>query len=365
MMTFRELNLAIFRHQPIDHVLWQPCISNWIHTNRTQGTLPSPHVSLSDLEICDELDCSVRAYDLGLCNPCLRIEYPDDVQVVQQKTPAGRRTCIRTPVGAVTSLTRSTAVTSAVTEFPLKTVADIPVIEYLLEHQMVWWDQDLFEEHCQMLGERGAPTLFFPRINLQRLLIDYAGFETTIFLLHDAPAAMHKLLEMIDRTDDKIYEVLCRCPVEIINFGDNIAADLISPTLFERWILPYYQRRSAQFHKAGKKCHAHWDGAVKSLLPYCKDTGLDGIEALTPLPQGDVTLEEIKAGLGEEMILLDGIPATHFLPNVSYQELERFTKQLIDMFAPNLVLGISDEISPPGDIEKVRFISQIVADYPI
>ena len=91
--------------------------------------------------------------------------------------------------------------------------------------------------------------------------------------------------------------------------------------------------------------------------------GFDGFEALTPLPQGDVTLEEMKDALGDKSILLDGIPATHFLPQTSYQELEKFTLKMLDLFSPNLILGISDEISPPGDIEKVRLVSEIVKDY--
>jgi hypothetical protein len=38
----------------------------------------------------------------------------------------------------------------------------------------------------------------------------------------------------------------------------------------------------------------------------------DGIEALTPSPQGDATLEEIKEHIGDK-ILLDGIPAIYFM----------------------------------------------------
>ncbi|MEN6301676.1 MAG: hypothetical protein ABFD96_03085, partial [Armatimonadia bacterium] len=64
-------------------------------------------------------------------------------------------------------------------------------------------------------------------------------------------------------------------------------------------------------------------------------------------------------------ILIDGIPCTHFMPQHSYEEVADFTKEIIDLFAPNLVLGISDEISPPGDIEKVRLVSEIVEGYAI
>ena len=40
--------------------------------------------------------------------------------------------------------------------------------------------------------------------------------------------------------------------------------------------------------------------------------------------------------------------------------LEDYTHRLIEMFAPRLVLGISDEISSTGDIERVRVVGRIV-----
>lgn len=99
------------------------------------------------------------------------------------------------------------------------------------------------------------------------------------------------------------------------------------------------------------------------MLTYARETGLDGIEAITPKPQGDVTLAEIKAALGDEMFLLDGIPALYFDDLFSEEMLVACTHQLIDLFAPKLVLGISDEISSTGDIERVRIVGEIVAEY--
>jgi hypothetical protein len=37
-----------------------------------------------------------------------------------------------------------------------------------------------------------------------------------------------------------------------------------------------------------------------------------------------------------------------------------FTRKVIDMFAPKLILGISDEISQVGQIEKVEAITELV-----
>jgi hypothetical protein len=61
-------------------------------------------------------------------------------------------------------------------------------------------------------------------------------------------------------------------------------------------------------HGHGKFVHIHVDGYAKPLLPLLKLSGLDGVEALTPKPAGDFTLEEMKAALGDEMVVLDGIP---------------------------------------------------------
>jgi len=60
------------------------------------------------------------------------------------------------------------------------------------------------------------------------------------------------------------------------------------------------------------------------------------------------------------MVVLDLIRAIDFLPNFPMSKMLDFTKRVIDMFAPKLILGISDEISQVGEIEKVEAISELV-----
>ena len=127
--------------------------------------------------------------------------------------------------------------------------------------------------------------------------------------------------------------------------------------------MPHWQKRTAELKKAGKYTDVHWDGYIKSILCYVHNTGFDGFEALTPKPQGDVTLEEIKEALGDKFTLLDGIPAVYFLPWESEDKLTTTAKRLLDLFVPKIILGISDEIPANGDIERVRLISELVKDY--
>ena len=116
-------------------------------------------------------------------------------------------------------------------------------------------------------------------------------------------------------------------------------------------------------HKYDKFTSSHWDGDCKILLPYAKECGLDAIEAITPIPQGDVTPLEMKKALGDEIFLIDGIAALLFQDDYPIEELENQTREIIELFAPKLVLGISDEISSLGNLERIRFVGGIVDDY--
>ena len=54
------------------------------------------------------------------------------------------------------------------------------------------------------------------------------------------------------------------------------------------------------------------------------------------------------------------MPAIDFLPGHRTRDLLEFARRAIDMFAPRLILGISDEISQVGEIEKVQAVTELV-----
>jgi hypothetical protein len=45
------------------------------------------------------------------------------------------------------------------------------------------------------------------------------------------------------------------------------------------------------------------------------------------------------------------------------ETLEVCARRVIELFAPKLVLGISDEISSHGDLERIRLVGSIVDEY--
>ena len=380
-MNPRERILRIFQRKG-DKVVWQPRIYQWYYANRLrnrvpdgykdktllnsfydsigpfEGKVPERYKDKTMIELYDDLGASPRYPQEVLGISLFRYKH-NKVRVESARDEHGLMTTIyRTPVGDL----REVKSHGYIKEYPVKTLDDMRIMKYVLDDMEFEFDMYAFKIADREFGERGVVQTFYPRSPFQRLIVDYMGFENTILTLHRYPSKVEEFMRAIEEWDDKMYEVLLTSPLEILNFGENIDVHFDSPPLFEKYLLPYYEKRIEQIHQRGKFCSIHVDGSFKPLIPLLNESSFDALEALTPLPQGDVTLEEMREAIGDK-ILMDGIPAVLFTPQYSYKELERFTIKVLEMFSPNLILGVSDELPPTADIEKVKFVSELVEEF--
>ncbi|MBS3812896.1 hypothetical protein KGY64_03640 [Candidatus Bipolaricaulota bacterium] len=226
------------------------------------------------------------------------------------------------------------------------------------------FDCDAYKKAEQQIGNRAAIAAISPRAPFIQYIMFYLNYEDAIIQLHKHKDRIERFLELAEEADRGAFEVIKNSPVDLVNLPTNLDGQLVSPPLFEKYILPHYLEYGSTLKDAGKFVYAHWDGRVKPLLPFAQQTGLHGIEALTPVPQGDMTIEEIDEALGDDMILLDGVPANYFLPyQYDEQLLIEETRRILEVLGPNLILGISDEIPADGDINRVKIVSDIVEEY--
>lgn len=314
-------------------------------------------------ELFRSLDCSARIYQYN--ESFKRIEHPS-VKFVRKKLGSDEeQLTIKTPIGRQVEVIRKTdsSMGRIHVKWPVETEEELKVAAWREENAEWRWDQEAFDKVAKEWGDLGAPTVYLPRMNVQNLFLNQMGTERAIYAIYDWPDTVEAFFCALEASHDRLVEIVNTSPVNIINFGENIHAGTLPPGLFRKYHLPACQRRCEKLHTARKFCHAHWDGDTKPLLPFVRETGLDGIEAITPLPQGDVTLEEVKDALGDEIFLIDGLPAILFDKTFPVTMLEDCTHRLIELFAPKLVLGISDELSSTGDIERVRLVSRIVNEY--
>ncbi|MHC5058166.1 MAG: uroporphyrinogen decarboxylase family protein [Planctomycetota bacterium] len=344
-------------------IIWQPRIGCWLTDKRFAGEELPPRYRGMDLPaIYRDLGCSARVYDFNACFK--RVEHPGVRSTWRELSDTDRELVIETPAGRQTAVQRRTDSNpyGIGLKREVETEDELKVAAWREENATWEWDQARYGELLGVWRGLGAPTMFMPRMNVQSLYIDKMGVERGVFAIYDWPDTVEAYFRALEECHDRLIDVVNASPVEIVNFGENVHAGTLSPELFRKYHLPACVRRAERLHAGGKFVHAHWDGDVGPLLPFARETGLDGIEAITPRPQGDVTLEEVKEALGD-MVLPDGIPAVYFDETYPVTVLEDCARRAIELFAPRLVLGISDEISSTGDMERVRVVGRIVDEY--
>jgi hypothetical protein len=361
---FPDLHRRVCFGRAGGRIIWQPRIGCWFTDKEFAGEpLPAPYTGMTIVEVYNALGVSARLYNFNACFK--RVEDPRVEFVDRQVSGTDTECTVITPAGRQISVERKSPNSPMPLQlkWPVSSEEELKVAIWRTDNRAWRWDQQTFDRVMAEWGHLGAPTMFMPRVNVQDLYINTMGVENAIYALYDYPDTVKAYFRALGLSHDRLIDVINASPIEIINFGDNLHAGTLSPRLFKEFVLPVYQRRCERLHAAGKFVHSHWDGDVKGLLPFARETGLDGIEAITPKPQGDVTLEEAREALGDEMFLLDGIPAIYFDETYSVETLEECTRKAIDLFAPKLVLGISDEISSTGDIDRIRLVSRIVDEY--
>jgi len=363
-LDLNKFNLDVVFGRANGKIIWQPRIGCWFTDKEwAEIPFPEPYTGMSHAEIYRSLGCSDRLYNYF--NPCLKRDEPGITRSEEWVDETHLVSTAKSPVGAITYVARTSPNNSGkITEkWWIETPEDMKVATWILENSGWAFDQDLYDKSLSQVGDLGAPTIYMPRVNVQDLYIDTMGVEQGIYAIYEWGSVVDDYFRALHQNHMRLIEVINSSPIMIVNFGDNLHCSTLSPTLYEEYVQPAYHERCNKLHEAGKFVNSHWDGDVRSLLKYAKTSGLDGIEALTPKPQGDVTLEEIKEALGDDLYYLDGIPAILFDTTFSEEELIAYAERVIELFAPKLVLGISDEISSTGDIERVRIVGRIVDDY--
>ena len=362
MMDFAKLNEDICFHRAGGKVIWQPRIGCWMDDRLfANGELPGRYKGMSRPELYRDLGCSARVYEYG---ESIYPIFDDTVRCTSQFEGDQHIITLETPVGRVTHIDQRTpnSASSLVAKEWVCSEEDLKVYTYIENHTSWGFSQEKYDQVQAEWGDLGAPCICMPRVSVQRLYIDLMGVEEAVYALTDYPETVEAYFAALRECHLRLIDVINASPIKIVNFGDNIHSGTLSPTLFEQYVLPEYLLRCERLHQAGKFVYSHFDGDNRGLMEFYQKTGLDGIEAITPVPQGDVTLEEVKAHLGD-MTLLDGIPAVFFDEEYPEEVLVDCVHRLLELFAPNLVLGISDEMSSRGDIERIRLVGKMVDEY--
>lgn len=256
----------------------------------------------------------------------------------------------RTPVGTLTARRTS----NHMTEYPLKSLEDVPVWRYVNEHTVHRRNPAFTEADgaaCRKMGFKWSP--------VQELLQFETGVENFYYFLADAPDEMTALMEAMHRRNVEALEIgLAACTgAGVFQLTENTSASLISPQYYRRYSVPHICRYVEMAHRCGKRVIVHMCGLLSALLDAFPETGIDGIHAVTPPPVGDTHYVTVRQRYGDGFAVVGRLNAQLWLGKPPEQTLAL----LKNMIPPTLVrtpfaLWIStDEMQPAvADIANLR-----------
>lgn len=143
-------------------------------------------------------------------------------------------------------------------------------------------------------------------------------------MLHDEPEKVEECLEVMREKDLETVKISVDSPAEGFIFWEDSSTTNINPAMFQKYTAPIINEWGKIIHKEGKMLVHHACGHIKDLLPLMRETEIDAIESITPVPTGNIEMKEAKNMLeGSGISLIGGIDPVFFTTS-KMDELEEY-----------------------------------------
>ena len=235
-------------------------------------------------------------------------------------------------------------------------------MEYVYRHRMYAPALGPDRERVDALGDKGVVAFFGIRSPLQMFLEELAGLEKGLFLRHDHREAVESLFVAIHKKNKEAFEIVAQSAFELVICVEDTSTTVISPRLFEQYVVPCLNDYAAILHQTGKIVGAHMCGHLNGLVAQLRTLDLDGIESLSPPPTGNMELPGAVAKLGDRFFIIGGLAAPPLVrqsPATTYNAVAKLLSEIPSK--KGLILQVTDDVSPGTPLENLRAIGRAVA----
>lgn len=253
------------------------------------------------------------------------------------------RQVIKTPVGELYSIHRPAGFTSWCVSHLFKGPNDYKKLLFMIKDQRFEPSYDEFLKAEKMFGDDIILRADIGATPLQQVMINWMGIETFAVEWAERRDEIEKLCEALTENRRKIFPLVAKSPTLHSNFGGNETGDVMGRERFAKYVVPLYNEAGEVFKKYGKYLGTHLDGNNKVWADLVAGSGLDYIEAFTPSPDTDMTIEDAFE-IWKDKVLWINFPSSLHL--ASLEEIEKATQRIIEASLPDkrLIIGITEDI---------------------
>ncbi len=266
-----------------------------------------------------------------------------------------------TPKGELSTVLQSNQYTTWVTERLIKQKSDIELIGEFCPAPKC--DVPAVNRQVDAFGQRGITrghVCCFDVFGQPGCWQDAAclvGIERLILATFDDPAWVHQLLQILQRRKLTFVRSMKGAAFDLIEFGGGDASStVISPAIFDEFVVPYDAPIIAALHEAGQRVVYHTCGGMMPLLERLAAMKPDAMETFTPRGMGgDVDLAEAKRRIGDKVCLIGGFDQFHFLAGCTPEQTRAEVRRCFEAAGEGggYILCPSDHFFD-ADVELVR-----------
>lgn len=177
----------------------------------------------------------------------------------------------------------------------------------------------------------------------------------------EAPGFVDDLLDRICDYNMALISQACKYPIDGIHFGDDWGMQqglLMSPRLWERFLMPRLARQYAAAKQQGNAVSIHCCGKIDELLPRLIEIGVD---CFNPFQPEVMDVYALKHQFRGRLAFWGGLSTQRLLPYGSPAEVRREVRRLVAEVGEGggFILGPAHDI--PGDARPENVLAMIDA----
>jgi hypothetical protein len=269
-----------------------------------------------------------------------------------------------TPVGSVSETLRTGGGygSSLRYEFLIKKPEDYKVVEYMVRDRINTPNYEGFLNAEKSMGDIGAVIGNLGYSPIQQMLVMYMGPEQFAIDYYENRDLFDSLYDALTEKDRELYKISADSSSEYFIYGDNTTSEMIGLERFEKYAVPRYREFADMLHAKGKKLGSHMDGNLQVLKHAIADSGLDFLEAFTPAPMFDMTLEDALT-TWKNMVMWINFTSNYHI--ASSEAIREHTLDLLRQSYPGNRFLISITENVPDEHRKRSFgvIAQTLREY--
>ncbi len=343
-----------------------PDLTVWFARNSERMTLPDEVAGLDLPGVCSALETPLwqpaRGWKRSTGSVTVEETREGDGRVVRYHTEDGAEFVGRWEVGPDGDLWQ--------TEYPVKSEADLRLAEELSEQETIEADGVAIEQAVGSVGA-GVLAIELPMRPFSRLLLEMLGFGDGFFILMDAEERIRQIVARAEESYlagvTKIADAVAAARSSHASGADadepafssayspdNLDGSFLTPDYFRDYLMAGYASSASLLREAGLRLTVHAGGPVGSLLGLIAEAGVECVAGVCGPPQGDATIGEARAEVGEQMILWGGIPQDALLASTSEDDFNAALEQAIADADDRTIVGIADHVPEDALWSRIR-----------